>query len=115
MAKEYIIVNLEEGRPTAEAALRRLFGEIHRARANQVKVIKLIHGYGSSGTGGVLRVAVRKELERLRKKGLVKIFIPGESFDIFSADTIKLLDACRLLRDDRDLGRYNNGITMVML
>lgn len=115
MIRDYITVNLEEGRPTAEVALKRLFSEIHRARAERVKVIKLIHGYGSSGTGGVLRIAVRKELERLIKKGLVQFFVPGENFEIFSTDTIKMLDTCEKLRSDRDLGRFNSGITMVLL
>lgn len=115
MTIDFITVNLEEGRPTAAVALKRLFGEIHRAKAQRVKVIKLIHGYGSSGVGGVLRIAVRTELERLKKKGLVKIYVPGESFEIFSIDTIKMLDACEILRSDRDLGRFNSGITMVLL
>lgn len=115
MIKDYVTINLEMGRPTSEIALKRLFGEIHRARAERVKVLKLIHGYGSSGTGGVLRVAVRKELERLKKKGLVRLFVPGENFEIFSIDTIKMLDACEKLRSDPDLGRFNNGITMVLL
>lgn len=115
MINDYITVNLEEGHPISEVALKRLFGEIHRARAQRVKVIKLIHGYGSSGTGGVIRIAVRKELERLKKKGLVRIFVPGENFEIFSTDTIKMLDECEKLRNDRDLGRFNSGITMVLL
>lgn len=115
MSKDYITINLEEGRPTSEMALKRLLAEIHRARAQRVKVMKLIHGYGSSGTGGVLRLAVRKELERLKKKGLIRLYVPGEQFEIFSSDTIIMLDACDRLRSDGDLGRYNNGITMVLL
>lgn len=115
MASDYITINLEEGRPTADVALKRLMAEYYRARAGGVKVIKLIHGYGSSGVGGVLRLAVRKELERLQKKGMIRLFVPGEQFEIFSSDTIKLLDNCGSLRSDRDLGRYNNGITMVLM
>ncbi|HBR01631.1 MAG TPA: hypothetical protein DD738_03390 [Ruminiclostridium sp.] len=96
-------------------ALRILSSEITRYKAQRVKALKLIHGYGSSGVGGVLRVAVRKELERLKSRGVIKLYIPGENFEIFSADTIKMLDCCGQLRNDRDLGRYNNGITLVLL
>lgn len=112
---EYITVNLEDGRPTKDIALRRLAAEITRCKAQRLKVVKLIHGYGSSGVGGVLRVAVRKDLERLKKLGKIKLYVPGENFEIFSADTIKMLDSCNELRSDRDLGRYNNGITIVLL
>lgn len=115
MPANFITVNLEEGRPTVDVALRRLFGEITRAKASRVKAVKLIHGYGSSGTGGALRVAVRTELERLKKKGMIKLFVPGENFEIFNLDAIKMLDSCNELRSDRDLGRFNNGITMVLL
>jgi hypothetical protein len=112
---DFTIINLEEGRPTRDMALRRLAFEINRAKAQRIKAVKLIHGYGSSGVGGVLRVAVRKELESMKKRGKIKLYVPGEEFEIFSADTIKILDQCNSLRNDRDLGRYNNGITMVLL
>ncbi len=115
MAREIDTINLEEGRPSADFALKRLSSELVRARAHQVKVVKLIHGYGSSGTGGVLRIAVRKELERMKNRGTIKLYVPGENFEIFSADTLKMLEACTPLRNDRDLGRFNNGITLVLL
>lgn len=115
MAQEIVTINLEEGRPTADIALKRLSSELTRAKAHGIKAAKLIHGYGSSGTGGVLRVAVRKELERMKRREMIKLYVPGESFEIFSSETLKLLDACTSLRNDRDLGRYNNGITMVLL
>lgn len=112
---DLVVVNLEDGRPTRDMAIRRLVFELNRARAGHAKAVKLIHGYGSSGTGGVLRVAVRKELERMKRRGTIKLYVPGENFEIFSPDTIKMLDSCNALRYDRDLGRYNNGITLVLL
>lgn len=115
MAQEYVTINLEEGRPTADIALRRLKDELVRIKAQRAKAVKLIHGYGSSGTGGVIRGAVRKELERMKNRGAIKLYVPGESFEIFSLDTIRMLDACGALRSDKDLGRFNNGITMVLL
>ena len=110
-----VTINLEEGRPTADVALRRLSAELVRVKAQRAKAVKLIHGYGSSGVGGVLRVEIRKELERMKKRGVIKLYVPGENFEIFSSDTIKMLDNCGALRNDRDLGRFNSGITMVLL
>jgi hypothetical protein len=112
---DYSVINIEEGRPTADVAIKRLKSELTRAKAQNVKVVKLIHGYGSSGVGGILKTVVRRELERMKKRGTIKLYVPGENFEIFNADTIRILDSSRAIRNDRDLGRYNNGITMVLL
>ncbi len=115
MANEIYIINIEEGRPTADVAIKKLMSEIVRAKAYGAKAVKIIHGYGSSGVGGVLKGVIRRELERMKQRGRIKLYIPGENFEIFNADTIKLLDNCDALRSDKDLGRYNNGITMALV
>jgi len=115
MLRDFITVNLEEGMPTVDIALRRLSGELATARAHRVKVVKLIHGYGSSGSGGKIRTAVQKELERLKVKKALKLWAPGEKWEIFNPEVIVFLDTCDALRSDRDLGRHNNGISMVLL
>ena len=56
-------VNLEQGKPKVEQAIARMNQAVFSARASGTKVIKLIHGYGSSGKGGVIRTAVYRELE----------------------------------------------------
>ena len=78
-------------------------------------MLNLIHGYGSSGTGGRIRVEVRKYLGRLAARGEVKGFIPGEEFSIFQEETRRALLLCGELRRDRDLDRHNNGVTVVIL
>ncbi len=115
MVREFITVNLEQGMPTVDVALRRLSGELATSRAHRVQVVKFIHGYGSTGTGGKLRVAIQQELERLKKKGAIKLWLSGENWEIFNRDAIVFLDSCNELRSDRDLGRHNNGISMVLL
>lgn len=108
-------VNLEQGMPTVQQALRRLESELITAKRLGFAGVKLIHGYGSSGTGGRIRVAVRKELNRRRELGQLVAVIPGERFSIFDEDTRRLLSRCDSLRRDRDLDRYNNGVTFVAL
>ena len=115
VVKEFITVNIEAGMPTVDVALRRLSGELATARAHRVLVVKLIHGYGSTGTGGRIRTAIQKELERLKIKGAIRLWLPGENWEIFNRDAITFLDLCNELRADRDLGRHNNGISMVLL
>ena len=42
-------VNLELGKPTVNAAIKRLTFEIHHSRSLGCAALKIIHGYGSPG------------------------------------------------------------------
>lgn len=107
------LINLEDGRPTVKQAMDRLALELRLAKRQKVKVLKLIHGFGSTGNGGKIRVAVRRELEEQLKRGTIGLVIPGEKWTIFEEDTRTLLQLCPELRKDADIDRHNNGITMV--
>ncbi len=109
------VVNLEDGRPTVRQMQHRLDRELHLARQNGVALLKLIHGYGSKGVGGVLRDAVRDRLTMERKNGTIQEFIPGEDFRISNEITWALIKRSPELKQDRDLGRGNKGITIVIL
>ena len=108
-------VNLEQGMPTADQAIRRLTFEIRHSRGLGFEAVKIIHGYGSSGTGGRIRVESRKYLARLRDRGEISAFIPGEEFSIFNTATLEAFRRCDGLRRDRDLERHNNGVTIILL
>lgn len=58
-----IELNLKRGGPSAEEALDRLTHHLRRASEVGVKVILLIHGYGSSGEGGRIKWVVHDALE----------------------------------------------------
>ncbi len=112
--KNYRIINLELNMPAVRDIPDRVAREIHGARRHQIRVMKLIHGYGSTGRGGKLRHAVRRELVRAQEARQITCFIPGEQFSIFDADTQRALRVCDALRRDPDLERHNNGITLVV-
>lgn len=108
-------VNVKSDMPTADDAIRRITYNIRNARAFGVSAIKFIHGYGSSGKGGVIRAEARKYLDRQKQKGLIKGYIKGEDFSIFDEATRKAFEVCDELRRDSDIERHNNGITIVIL
>ena len=108
-------VNLELGMPYVADALRRLTFEVHHSQDLGCTVLKIIHGYGSSGAGGRIRVEARRYLERLRLRQEVRDVIPGEAFSIFHAGTRAAFLQCGELRRDRDLERHNNGVTFIVL
>lgn len=106
--------NLEAGMPTAADAIRRLTSILSTQRALRTRVIKLIHGYGSSGKGGKIRTEVRRHLDDCRKKGMIKFYVRGEEFSIFEESTRALIARCPEVTRDKDLEKYNNGITIVV-
>jgi len=109
------VINLEEGMPRVDMGIKRLYLEIITAKHKRIKVLKIIHGYGSSGKGGSLRKGVLEYLSKKKKEGFIKEYIPGENWDIFNEATRKALDVYRELKNDKDLGKMNLGITMVFL
>ncbi len=108
-------VNLEQGLPSAEQALRQLSSAIENARRQNLRVLKLIHGYGSTGSGGRLRIRIRSALRIAKENGDLKLFVAGENWRISDELAWKLLKACPEMKKDPDLGRQNAGITLVLL
>lgn len=108
-------VDLERGMPTARAALSQLELELRRSRSMGCTALKIIHGYGSSGKGGKIRVQARALLERKKGAGQLRDYIPGEKFSIFEPATLEAFRRCGALRKDPDLERHNNGVTIILL
>ena len=109
------LVNLERGRPPVERALSRLEQELASGRLQGVRVLTLIHGYGSSGRGGAIREAVRARLSFLRQTGRIEAVIFGEDFESRTGRGRQLLRRCPFLAAHADLNRKNPGITVVLL
>jgi len=109
------IVNIEAGMPTVKEATVRLSLALRQAKAAGFATVKIIHGYGSSGTGGSLRDAIRASLRKRRKEGKISTFVTGEQWSPFDDTARTILQACPTLERDPDLGRYNEGITIVLL
>src|SRR5438034_1514966 len=107
--------NVEAALPTLEEARRQVIDEIRRAKREGVRVLKIIHGYGSSGKGGTLCVGLRKSFTLRKKEGVIKNFIPGEDFCIFNDTTLALLEAVSELRGDPDLNSTNEEVTIIWL
>ena len=108
-------VNLEAGRPVVDVALNRLNEIIEDSVRNDVNVLTLIHGYGSSGKGGVIRSECRKTLDFLKSKGLISNYITGEEFNKHFGPVKSLLRRYPQLGVDKHLNRGNRGITLVIL
>lgn len=107
-------VNIKQNMPTVQEAFSRLDTAIRSSRQLGYGAVKIIHGYGSSGRGGKIRLAVRRRLAEMKQKRQIRDFIPGESFSIFEEATRQAFLRCDDLRRDHDLDRHNNGVTIII-
>jgi hypothetical protein len=101
--------------PSVPEALQRLEREIALARLQKHSLVKVIHGYGSPGAGGDIRIAVQRRLHDLAEAGQIRDCIFGENWSKTDESTWRLLQAQSELKSDFDLGRRNLGITVVLL
>jgi hypothetical protein len=108
-------VNLKSDMPQVHEALHRLDRELVLARQDKAKLLKLIHGYGSTGAGGDIRIAVQKRLLEMVQNGQLRGCIFGENWSKSDDAAWKLLQSHPELKGDSDLGRRNRGITIVFL
>jgi len=108
-------VILKDGMPSVEQARARLSSELAAARQSGLKVLKVVHGYGSSGVGGDLRVALQATLRQMAQRHEIRDCIYGENWRTSDERSWKLLKEVPELKSDPDLGRRNRGITVVVL
>ncbi len=108
-------MNIEAGLPTLDEARRMVIEAIRQAKRERVRVLKVIHGYGSSGKGGALCIGLRKSFVLRKKEGVIRDYIAGEGFSIFDPTTLALLEAVPELRGEPDLDATNEGITVLWL
>lgn len=112
---ELLTVNLKEDMPPVDIALCNMELEIELAKVSGVKAIKFIHGYGSSGYGGLICKAVRDRLFSLKKQRIIKEYIFGEDWDLNNPKCFKLITKFSGVYDGEDLNHSNAGMTIVFV
>lgn len=78
--------------------------------SSSLRILKIIHGHGSTGKGGSTRDVVRNWTFRNRKR--FRTTIEGEAYTLFDADVQKMRAEVGQY-NDTDLGHMNPGITVV--
>ena len=108
-------VNIERGRPLVEMALRNMEIELVRARSDRVRIVTLIHGYGSSGKGGRIRTECRKVLDHMAREKRINHAIAGEEFRKRTGPGKALLQRFPHLEQDCASDFSNPGVTIVVI
>ena len=77
-----VTLNLKAGQPTVDEARKRLHQKLREIPAANCPVLKVIHGYGSSGVGGKIREGLVKTLGRLVREGKIKAYSMGMDHEL---------------------------------
>jgi hypothetical protein len=75
-----------------------------------LRVLKVVHGYGSSGKGGSTKTVVRNWAFRHRRSALAVIH--GEDYSLFHQESREMLKAIGPF-DDPDLRSPNRGVCLI--
>ncbi len=113
--KKIKTINLKEGMPPVDEALDTLSVGLDSAREQGVKVLRIIHGYGSSGTGGKIKQAVIQKLASLSRARRVHTYVVGDRYSEDTNQGRDLLSQFPGLRSTLVSDRHNPGITFVQL
>ncbi len=105
--------NVKTGMPSVSEALARLQTFIKMTQKKE-RIIKIVHGYGSSGVGGSIKDAVRTYLAEQKSKGSIKSYIPGEAFHQMMGFDAEIRTYQSLLQKDSDYKKSNPGITYII-
>lgn len=71
-------LNLEHQLPTVDQAIEKFDRTLEELSDTAMRVVKVIHGYGSGGKGGCIKEAVRQELMYQRRSHLIDSYYAGE-------------------------------------
>lgn len=112
---DYKIINLKLNYPSVDEAIANLDIELNVCKLMNVKVIKIIHGYGSHGTGGAICLAVRKFLKNQIRQKRIKQMLLGNEWDMSNSKCLEVLANLKDCYNDEDLNKLNPGITIVVL
>jgi hypothetical protein len=108
--------NLDKSRPPLELARKLMISFIETERKRGRQIVKIIHGWGSSGVGGSNRIGLRETLQKMQRENRIKEFIPGEdlpSYYWIIDDPIQR--KYPILKFNPECCHKNQGITLVVI
>jgi hypothetical protein len=107
-------LDIEAGMPTVAEALRRLETQLDRARRDGVRVVRIIHGWGSNtGGGGKIRAAARVWLRGQLEQRRIRALLLGDHYTHTSPAGRDFIRRHPALRPAERTDRENPGITFV--
>ncbi len=114
--KSNYVINLEFNMPTVDSAMDRLQEHLDIIKGKDIRTIKVIHGHGSSGTGGKIRQAFRQAMDYgLWGEAIIEVYY-GEVLLPYHHEYKNLLERYPSIKHviTKDM-QGNPGITLLIL
>ena len=107
-------LNIEAGMPTVAEAMQRLQVQLDRARRDGVRLVRIIHGWGSNTGGrGKIRTAARRWLQQQLDDRQIRALILGDHYTHTSPEGRNFQRRHPALRISERTDRENPGICFV--
>lgn len=114
--KNIYVLNVENSKLTVSEALAQIEAEVDALKLlNAPCVLKIIHGYGSSGNGGEIKKSLPQFLHTLKSRAKICDYTANSKFSPLSAKYKKYTKIFPALVLDSDLKNLNPGITLVFI
>jgi len=109
-------INLENKLPTVDMALERFHNLLEKLQGKGFRAVKVIHGHGSSGTGGKIRQAFRQAMDDGLWGEAIREVYYGEALKPHLIEYKKLIERFPSIKLNisRDM-QGNPGITLLIL
>lgn len=109
-------LNLEHQLPTVDQAIEKFDRTLEELSDTAMRVVKVIHGYGSGGKGGRIKEAVRQELLYQRRSHLIDSYYAGEDLMPGKETYQELMKRHPTLKSILTKDIFGNaGITLIVL
>jgi hypothetical protein len=114
--KSTYVINLEVNMPTVEDAMDRFQDHLDLIKGKSIRMVKVIHGHGSTGSGGKIRHAFRQAMDYgLWGESIIEVYY-GEVLSPHHLELKNLVERYPSLKQSitRDM-QGNPGITLLII
>ncbi len=109
-------INIELHMPTVDEALERFYHQLEKIQGAGIKMVRVIHGHGSSGVGGRIRVAFREAMMHGRWSHIIRGVYLGEELSLNAQGLAEFTQNHPSLRKELTHDMMGNpGITLLVL
>jgi hypothetical protein len=110
-----ITIDIKSDRQTVAEAIAQFLIEVEAYKQGGYKVMKVIHGYGSHGVGGAIKVEFLKKCEELKRRKIIEDYTCCDKW--VDKNVVKKIatNYCPDLIADGELRLLNPGCSIVIL
>lgn len=112
---QLITIDIKSNGQTVAEAIAQFLVEVESCKKGGYKVLKVIHGYGSHGVGGAIKVAFLKKCQDLKNRKQIYDYTCCDKWTAQNVVRKIAINYCPDLLADRELYLLNPGCSIVVL